>query len=96
MLSGAALWTTAYVRLQRIVTECENRIDGQCSPAYAENRYRAENVGGLGIAAALVGGAGLATVITTAALDLRDRQRREERNVAVGFSGSGVAVRGRF
>lgn len=96
IVSGAAIYGTAYFRLNNLKARCEDRDGGACSQARATRLYREKNIEGLGIAAAAVGGAGLVTTLVAAGMRFKRATPRNdnEPRVEVGFGS--VSVSGRF
>lgn len=94
--SGAAIYGLAYFRLNQLKDRCEDRDAGVCTQARANRLYREKNIEGLGITAAVVGGAGLvATAVATLMRIERARTRdKAQPRIDVGFGS--VSVSGRF
>ena len=87
---GAGLWTLAYLRLQDLVAECEQREGGGCTERAAVGLYRGDNIQGLRISAGALMGAGAALLFTAASMELwRARGSRPSGQLVLGLGSLG-------
>ncbi|MFT3923636.1 MAG: tetratricopeptide repeat protein [Myxococcales bacterium] len=68
--AGAAVYGAAYARLNHVVQRCEDMADGECTSKRARQLYDSEHIAQLGITAAMLGGVGLLTWLSAAALEI--------------------------